>query len=64
MVKHSAECQALLAELTQLAMWIDEHTDVEVREFLITVFDEDPQDSLPFIIGRRVWPTVSPAVKS
>lgn len=42
-----------------LAVFVDAHTDPEVRDLLITIEDEDPPDSLPVACARLLWPALA-----
>ena len=71
MTIHSAACELVLAELLsapiesvdhRMAERIETLDDEHARDYLLEVFDEDPADSRPVVIGRRIWPLLAAEV--
>ncbi|MCC3333526.1 hypothetical protein [Nocardia abscessus] len=64
-VIHSPACQRKLADWfrepydsmpRRLASFAYDHTDLEIRDLLLTIFDEDPADSDAAVAARELWP--------
>ncbi|WP_280194208.1 hypothetical protein [Nocardia farcinica] len=69
-VSHSPACERLLAEWRthpadsvehRLAVFAGDHSDAEVRDLLITVFDED-HGTPAEVFAAQLWPTLTGAV--
>ncbi|MEU9515866.1 hypothetical protein, partial [Micromonospora sp. NPDC048169] len=62
---HSPACDKLMRQWFgephdsveyRLAGYIFDHTDIEIRDELITIFDEDPPECAAVAAARKLWP--------
>lgn len=66
-IAHSPACRELQRDWYKqpygsfqwrLAAFIADHTDLEIRDYLLTIIDEDPADSEPVAVARQLWPAL------
>jgi len=62
---HSPACENLIREWNsephdsveyRLAGYVYDHSDTEIRDELLTIFDEDPPDCAAVAAARKLWP--------